>query len=157
VYTIERAVVQVNRPLLPIPRETVSFANVIFPTKACRRQNVLLCPGSRSAAQLRSSVVSNTYVLVFTNVSHISNEQCCPQRRDVVLRHIAGGAADFQSVTRSTVPGRGVQECLMSQIDVSDSLLSGLVGCAPLLSRYDFHGLAHVQAIHRDGNLYIDL
>jgi len=73
----------------------------------------------------------------------------CPQRRVVVLRHVAGDAADFQSVTFSSVPARGIQECSISSIDVNDSHLSGLVGYAPLLSCYDFHGLAHMQAIWR--------
>jgi len=51
----------------------------------------------------------------------------CPQRRVVVLRHVAGDAADFQSVTFSSVPARGIQECSISSIDVNDSHLLVLV------------------------------
>jgi len=87
----------------------------------------------------------------------VFNETGCPQRRAVVRRHVAGDAADFQSVTVSTVPARGNQECLISSIEFNDSHVSGLVGCAPLLSCYDFHGLARMRVIHGDGNIYINL
>jgi len=45
----------------------------------------------------------------------------------------------------------------MPSIDFDESHLSGLVGCAPLLSCYDFHGLAHMQVIHGDGNSYFNV
>jgi len=41
--------------------------------------------------------------------SHLFNEIGCPQRHGVVLRHVAGNAADFQSVTFPAVPARGFQ------------------------------------------------
>jgi len=94
---------------------------------------------------------------VTTNVSYLFNESGCQQRRVVVLRNVAGEAADFQPVTFSTAPVRGLQECRISSNGFGDSHVCGLVGCAPLLSCYDFHGLAYMQVIHCDGKVYISL
>jgi len=157
-YTIYMAVVQVNRP------DCRSHANLsisqiqYFKRKFGRRQNVTLCSSSRFAAPLRISMCSK-HVFKCSQTYHILflNETGCPQRRVVVLRRAAGDVADFQSVTLSNVPARGIQECSGSSIDCNDSHVSGPVGCAPLLPCYDFTGLAHMQVIHGDGTLYINL
>jgi len=93
----------------------------------------------------------------FTTRVTLFNEHVYPQGRAVVLRHLAGDAADFQSVTFATVPARGIQECPISSLGFNDHHLYGLVECAPLLSCYDFHSLAHMQVIHGYGNMVIHL
>jgi len=115
---------------------------------------VSLCSCSRSAAPFMRS---ETHVPFLQQYHTCFDDIGCPQRRVVVLRHVAGDAADFQSVTFSAVPARGIKECIISSVEFNDSHLSGLVGCAPLLSCYDFHGLAHMQDIHGDGKVYIHL
>jgi len=70
-----------------------------------------------------------------------------PPERVVVLRNLAGDAADFQCVTFSALWARGIRGCIISSMDRNESDVSGLAECAPLLSCYDFHGLAHMQVI----------
>ena len=62
--------------------------------------------------------------------------------------------ADVESVTISTIPARGIQECLVFSMDFHDSQVSGHVGFLPLLRCYDFNGFEPIPVFHIDGKIY---
>jgi len=80
------------------------------------------------------------------HIAHVFNDTWHPPERVVVLRRLAGDAADFQYGTFSCVLARGLRECTMFSMDLVDSNLSDLFEWAPLLPRVGCRGHPEMPA-----------